>query len=163
MFLSTKRLSDCVSVPYSTLIPSQNHSGWLILCTRKSPPPTVRPSYLNLLEHEDAGHHAGPEQLIARLDRAPAASRPPQPPPWLKKSGGDDFSSSLRIVRTPTTGGHNPKQTGVTVAPGTIPGHPSQERDRGSAAVRLWRGRTATLLHHHVYRPPYRDGCRCAT
>ena len=38
MFLSTKRLSDCVSVLYTTLIPSQNHSGWLILHTSKSPP-----------------------------------------------------------------------------------------------------------------------------
>ena len=39
MFLSTKRLSDCVSVLYTTLIPSQNHSGWLILRTLKSRPP----------------------------------------------------------------------------------------------------------------------------
>ena len=29
MFLSTKRLSDCVSILYNTLIPSQNHPGCL--------------------------------------------------------------------------------------------------------------------------------------
>ena len=36
-------------------------------------------------------------------------------------------------------------------------------RGTGKALARLWRGRTATLLHHHVHRPPYRDGCRWPT
>ena len=45
MFLSTKRLSDCVSITICvTLIPSQNHSGWLILRTLKSATPHVRPT-----------------------------------------------------------------------------------------------------------------------